>query len=54
MKLTPEQIFSIFLVAAGGLIGLISGVLGAVVNSIFTSRRDCTNVWRTCLAPSFQ
>ncbi|MGA2202025.1 MAG: hypothetical protein ABSG40_08695 [Terriglobales bacterium] len=40
MKLTPEQIFSIFLVAAGGLIGLISGVLGAVVNSIFTSRRE--------------
>jgi len=42
MKLTPEQTFSLLLVVAGGLIGLISGVLGAIVNSVFTSRREHT------------
>jgi hypothetical protein len=40
MKITPEQTFSILLVATGGLIGLISGVLGAAVNSLFSSRRE--------------
>ncbi len=40
MKLTPEQTFNLLLLAAGGLISLVSGIVGAVINTWFTSRRE--------------